>query len=156
VTHNPRVSIIVMSALATLEDFKNRPPITETVHYLAKPFMFRDLTQVLQRVLESEPESVIQGFRPISLLQIVQLESKTCRIDLDDGESKGMLIFKDGELLRAELGEMEGEEALLALLAFESPTFKVFPAPPRYVFNIERPLPELLLKFATKKMRKFC
>ncbi len=147
---NPYVPIIVISAGSNLEEFKAHAYHFETVHFLPKPFMFQDLRELLERIACIEPESVIHGFRPISLLQVIQLENKSCRVDLEDHGKNGTLLFQSGELLRAETTALQGEDALFEILSFRSPTIRLFNAPLQYELNIEKPLQELLLKYCQK------
>lgn len=147
---NSYVPIIVISALSSLEEFKAHASHFETVHFLPKPFMFHDLRELLERIASVEPESVIQGFRPISLLQVIQLENKSCRVDLEDHGKSGALIFQKGELLRAETPGQRGEEALFEILSYRNPTIRLFNAPQRCELNIEKPLQELLLQYCQK------
>jgi CheY-like chemotaxis protein len=151
---NPYVPIIVISALSSLEEFKAHSSHFETVHFLPKPFMFHDLKELLEQIASVEPESVIHGFRPISLLQVIQLENKNCRVDLEDSGKSGTLIFQKGELLRAETPEQRGEDALFEILSFRNPTIKLFNGPARCELNIEKTLQELLLHYCQKTDEK--
>jgi CheY-like chemotaxis protein len=153
---NPLVPIIVISALSILEEFRSHSDPCETVHFLPKPFRFEELKKMLDRIASIEPESVIHGFRPISLLQVIQLENKSCLLDLEESGQTGTLIFQKGEVIRAETPELEGEEALFKILDFRSPMIKLFAAPPRCEFNVEKPLQELLLRYCQQVDEKKC
>lgn len=148
--NNPDVPIIVMSALPVLEDFKHTTQQRDTIRFLPKPFMFEDLFNLLIEMKSNEPESVIQGFRPISFLQIIQLENKSCRINFLEDDKTGTLIFEQGELRRAETLELNGEEAVFDILAFKNPTIKLFEIPPVFEKNIEKKLQVLLLEFCSR------
>jgi DNA-binding response OmpR family regulator len=154
IAKNPHIPIIVMSALPSLEEFKIQSTPAESVHYLPKPFMFQDLKELLERITKAAPESIIHGFRPISLLQVIHLENKSCRVDLSDNGQAGTLIFQNGDLIRAEAGELRGEIALFELLGFRNPTITLFKKPSRCEFNIEKPLPELLLNYCRQTDEK--
>jgi CheY-like chemotaxis protein len=147
---NPRVPIIVISAQSHLEEFQAHAKQFDTVHFLPKPFMFHDLKELLERLGSIEPQSVIHGFRPISLLQVIQLENKSCRVDFEDHGKSGTLIFQMGELLRAETPGERGENALFEILSFRNPTIRLFNAPQRCELNIEKPLQALLLQYCQK------
>jgi CheY-like chemotaxis protein len=147
VDKNPQIPILVISSISTLEAFKTRGNHSPTVRFLSKPFLFQDLKGLLDRMVSIEPESVIHGFRPISLLQVIQLENKNCRLDLEENNQIGTLIFHHGELVRAETPLKKGQEALFEILDFHQPTIKLFSCSLHCEFNIKKPLQELLLNY---------
>lgn len=147
---NPDVPIIVMSALPVLEDFRHTTQERDTIRFLSKPFMFEDLFNLLIEMKAKEPESIIHGFRPISFLQIVQLENKSCKINFSENEKSGILIFERGELFRAETSDLKGEEAVFEILTFKNPTIKLFDIPPSFESNIDKKLQVLLLEFCSR------
>lgn len=149
VSKNRDVPIIVISALAVLEEFKDTERPRETVRYLPKPFLFDDLINLLAEMRDIEPESVIQGFLPINMLQIIQLENKSCRIVFEEDERIGTLVFERGELRRAETSDLESEEALYEILGFKGPTIKLFDVPTTFETNIHKKLQVLLLEYCS-------
>lgn len=72
------------------------------------------------------------------LLQVTAMQQRTCCIAIDDPLADGEIYFVSGELTHARFGELDGNEAVYALLAREQARFKMRPGviiPVRTVFE---------------------
>ncbi|MBI5511139.1 MAG: DUF4388 domain-containing protein [Deltaproteobacteria bacterium] len=68
------------------------------------------------------------------------------------GLNAGVLFFRDGDLYRAEWGNLVGEQAVLALLSVRAGSFSLMQRePPLAATNIRRPTAELLLQLAVSQ-----
>jgi len=91
----------------------------------------------------------IGGVSLASFLQMLEQERKSCTLNVNAGDIKGSIFFKDGHLIDSECEDLIGQEALYTLLSFETPTFMVTDAKKR-LQRITQPLAHLLLQAATR------
>lgn len=83
-----------------------------------KPVEPRALVEAAHEVLGSGKEGYLEGIALGSLLQIVELEKKTCTLVVESGGREGRLYIKDGDLMDAEAGEVTGSEAAFEMMAW--------------------------------------
>lgn len=84
-----------------------------------KPVETRVLVEAVREVLHGAREGFFSGLSLGSLLQIVELERKTCTLKVGSANQEGYLYIKDGELLDAEAGEIKGDEAAFEMMTWE-------------------------------------
>ncbi len=89
------------------------------------------------------------GVSLASFLQMLEQERKSCTLEVVSNNLSGRLFFDEGDLVDAECADVQGQEAVYHLLAFENPTFKVGKAENR-LQRITQPLAYLLVNAATK------
>lgn len=58
------------------------------------------------------------------VVQLVCIGRGTCRMHVSSGTSKGVICFKDGEIVHAEYNGLEGEEAFYGILSWELGAFE--------------------------------
>ena len=121
----PETPCFVMTAHGT-------PKIEEklsksTLHIFNKPFRIDDLADAVIQVLEQDaPDGTLKGISVASFLQLIEMEEKTCCLEIiSSGDEKGLFYFKDGELYDAVYGRLSGEDAAFELLAFEKSSIRL-------------------------------
>jgi CheY-like chemotaxis protein/putative methionine-R-sulfoxide reductase with GAF domain len=121
---HPTTPAIVVSAYCT-------PQIQKTLmemgalRIMDKTADFDQLTQVVLKSLEGgDNRGSLNGFSVSSFLQILQMEEKTCTLEVHGPEKKrGYLYVVQGELYDAQCADMQGEEAAYAIVAWEKAHF---------------------------------
>ena len=120
-THYPDIPVIIMTAYSR--------PIMErmamkigAVEYIEKPFRMDDLAQKIISTLEKESDGGI--FTSVSsgmFTQLIEMEQKTCTVRLVNRSSdqRGVLFFREGELLDARVNNVQGEPAALEILTWD-------------------------------------
>lgn len=88
------------------------------------PDMDEILAQV-DRLLRRSHQSVVRGLSLTSLLQVIQMERKTCTLGVSGGGGYGQLGLRDGELVHAQAGRTTGREALFTILGWPSPVLTI-------------------------------
>jgi len=130
--HYPKLPCIAITAYAKnirqFEDIVNRlhpdvmPMIqSDSLHFFSKPFQVDKLRKaVLEMLAEPVQGGTVQGFTIASFIQLVELEEKTCMIEVYTAQKDiGSLLFKDGILSDAVCGAIYGEEAAIRIIATE-------------------------------------
>jgi len=130
--HYPKLPCIAITAYAKnishFEEIVNRlnPDVmemiqTDSLRFFSKPFQIDKLRQtVLEMLAEPIQEGTVQGFSIASFIQLVEVEEKTCVIEVyRPNKEIGLLLFKDGVLSDAVCGAIRGEEAAIRIIAAE-------------------------------------
>ncbi len=58
------------------------------------------------------------------LIQLLCIGRNSCRMKIRTGTHKGLVYFRDGEIVHAETGDLEGEEAFYQILSWEVGVFE--------------------------------
>ncbi len=58
------------------------------------------------------------------IIQLICIGRSTCRMRVRSGTSRGWIFFRDGEIVHAETGEIQGEEAFYRILSWELGVFE--------------------------------
>lgn len=140
----PGTPIMVLSGTSIIDDIHEMTGDREGMRFYHKPFNLAQFLNDAESFLISEPESTIRGLSPVMLIQVIQLERKTCRMDLSTGHAEGQMYFSRGELKYAHAGEAEGETAFQAMMCWEYPTVTIHAGlgPPE--INVRTPLETLI------------
>ncbi len=114
--------------------------------YLEKPVDFEELGRMILDTLEAGPRSVIQGITLPALLQLVEMEQKTCTLTVRSGDKTAWLYFSDGTLLDAESGRSRGPEVVYEIVCWEDAQIEVDSFCPDKPKTIDQPLGQILLE----------
>ncbi|MDD5262606.1 MAG: response regulator [Methylacidiphilales bacterium] len=146
ISRAPRTPIFVMSAAALLEEIQQMMGGLDCIRFYAKPFLVEKMLADLEDLLIGDPDSVIQGISQISLLQVIKLEDKTCRLDFEQDGVSGRMYFLLGELMRAEVGDLQGPEAFFHMMAFRKPKINVYDNTKTRTTNVHETIENLLIE----------
>jgi len=116
----PHIPAMAMSA-------HNTPEIVEqlervgTLRVLDKPVDLDILTHTIMKDLSSTYEQgALKGISVGSFLQLINMERKTCLLEVHGDEQKrGLFYFSQGELLDATCGDSYGEPAALEIIGWD-------------------------------------
>jgi len=116
----PSVPAIVMSAFGTPE-IETRIKTLGSLELLEKPIELEGLAETIIKWLELvSKEGVVTGITVPSFLQLIEMEEKTCLLEvITDSGKKGLFYFNKGELYDAVCGDLKGDEAALEMIAWE-------------------------------------
>lgn len=87
--------------------------------------------------------------RDLSLPNLVQVqcsEQNQSRVVITRGKRQGTLVFANGELIYAQLGDLKGEDAVYELLTWEEGDFRVDDQVPSLERNVTTPWSALLIE----------
>ena len=121
----PETPCFVMTAYGTSE-IKDKLS-KSTVRIFNKPFLIDDLANaIIQALKQDTPDGTLKGISVANFLQLIQMEEKTCFVEISStGSEKGLFYFKDGELYDAVCGGLNGEEAAFKLLALDNASIRL-------------------------------
>lgn len=117
----PRIGVIVMTAYGlpeTEEEASNRG----SLYYLEKPFDMKKLEDVIATSFELEKgfEGNFANIQLTDLIQLNCLRKATNALTVVSEDRKGIIYFKDGEIIHSVCGSLEGEDALYTILSWGS------------------------------------
>ena len=117
----PTVPVILMTAYGSPK-LKNHAINTGAIRFFNKPIDLDEMIKEIEKALELSGEG-LTSIRKMSLatvLELISMEKKTASIVVKDRGSNrsGRIWFKEGILMDAEMGELEGIEAVFEMLPF--------------------------------------
>ncbi|MGD8369002.1 MAG: response regulator, partial [Desulfobacterales bacterium] len=109
----PDIPVIILTGYSTPE-MKEMAKRGGAVSYIAKPFLIENVARKIMTTLRRESEGgTLHGVSSGIFLQLIEMEERTCTIRISEKRKrkKGVLFFKDGGLLDARYGNLQGVEA---------------------------------------------
>ncbi|MFC1885259.1 response regulator, partial [Thermodesulfobacteriota bacterium] len=152
----PEIPAIVMTAFAT-PGMETELRQAGNIRMLEKPVDFGELTQLILSFLELDlAGGVLAGISLVSFLQLVEMEQKTCLMEVKGADGvQGLIYFKEGVLYDALLGKTHGKEAALSILEFEDVKIRFRSLPSKkFKRRIKTRLMNLLMESARQKDEK--
>jgi CheY-like chemotaxis protein len=123
--------------------FSDRTGHEDVLYYLEKPFEFGTLASIIFVGLNLRDEGLTRkGMKLRNLLPLLELSSKTCRMEVDSGKKKkGFMYFHNGAILDAICNTESGEAVARKMADWEGVriTFSELPEK-RKVININAKL----------------
>jgi CheY-like chemotaxis protein len=127
---HPHIPCIVMTSYPTSE-LEERRLDDNLFRLFPKPFQFEEFEEAVLQALEQDiPDGTLKGISVSSFLQMIQLEEKTCIIEVQSSsKGKGLFYFRKGIAYDAIYGDLKGEEAAYEIIAMKNAeiTFKNLP-----------------------------
>ncbi|MGD1999719.1 MAG: response regulator [Desulfobacterales bacterium] len=124
------------------------------VGYFSKPFRPESLVRKIMTLLRRESDGgTLHRVSSGIFLQLIEMEQKTCTIRLEDISSgqKGVLFFRDGELLDARVAHMKGKPAAQRIFTWDKVTLSIQNDCPPIENKIQSELQTLILEAARLK-----
>jgi FixJ family two-component response regulator/predicted regulator of Ras-like GTPase activity (Roadblock/LC7/MglB family) len=117
----PRIPIILITAYGTPK-LKNHAINTGAIKFFDKPVDLKKMVKEIKNglALSGEDLTSIRKMSLATVLELISMEKKTASIVVKDRESgrSGRIWFDKGELIDAEIDDLEGIEAVFEMLPF--------------------------------------
>jgi len=115
----PAIPAIVVSAFCTARVQKKLETLGR-LRVMEKPVDIDIMSEAVIKELENPPDGSIRGISVSSFLQMIEMEQKTCALEVHSAsKKKGFLYIADGDLIDAAVGELMGEEAAYDIVAWD-------------------------------------
>jgi len=121
----PWIKVIIMTAYGSPEVQKEASE-RGSFQYIEKPFEIDDIRTLILQALEETQEGFVGQVLDLQLVDIIQigcLGRLTMSIDITRGAEKGLIYIKNGDIVHAQVGSVQGEEALYTLLRWKGGRF---------------------------------
>ena len=125
----PSIPVLVMSAYGTRE-IQGKFESIGIIGFLDKPVDFDDLVKSIDEGLKLTSQGgTMTGFSVGSFLQLIEMEEKTCLLEVSARGKKGLFYFDHGVLFDAVSGRLIGEQAAIEMIMWNqvSLSFKSLP-----------------------------
>jgi len=125
----------------------------DTLRLFQKPFQLDDLNQAIIQALEQDvPGGTLRGISVASFLQMIEMEQKTCLIEVHlEGKEKGTFYFVEGDLYDAEHEDQKGEAAAYKIIAWDRASIRCMKLPNK---KIEKRIKTDLTSLIMESMRR--
>jgi CheY-like chemotaxis protein len=122
--HCPETAVFTMSAYGTPETEQQLSELGASEHF-SKPFDERALILRLDEAINQSVRGHVHNVGLASFLQLLEMERKSCTLSVVSGERRGILVVSKGVLVAARAGELEGEPAAIAIVAWPVPSIAI-------------------------------
>jgi CheY-like chemotaxis protein len=118
--NRPHTRVIMMTAFGSPTE-RNDALRTGAIAYLEKPFDLRALKDQLRRMTSpvgssgAPAASQTDGYDLLEVARVVSLARRDIALKVETPERTGRLRFSGGELIWAETGDLQGDDAFIAL-----------------------------------------
>ena len=149
----PEVPVIVLTAYRTPE-IERLARQSGAAEFCSKPVVPENLSQKIIAILSRQSDGgTLRSVSSGIFLQLIEMEQKTCTIRLEDLSSgqRGVLFFRDGELLDARACRLQGKPAAQRIFSWEKVTISIQNDCPPIDNKIQRELQTLILEAARLK-----
>ncbi len=144
-----RMPVIVLTAYGTSDTRKHLKELGAI--YLEKPRDLPALPLIVREKLAQRARGHIEGITLAGMLQILNLERKSCTLRITSLGRVGELCCGAGEIIHAECDGAHGVDAVHAILGWEEPMIEIAEAPSLAERTIDMPLVHLLLDSARRR-----
>jgi len=120
----PDIPVIILTGYPA-PGWKKAVLIKKALQYLEKPFVVDELIETIKGSLEKELDGgILHSISLEMFVQLVEMDVRTCTIRVlnKQADKKGVLFFKDGELMDARIGERHGMPVAMEILSWNKPT----------------------------------
>jgi CheY-like chemotaxis protein len=121
----PSTKVIIMTAYGSPE-IHQEATRRGSLFYVEKPFEISDIRTLILKALEEKRGGFVGQVVDLQLVDIIQmgcLGRFTMSLSVANGTEEGLIYFKNGEIVHAELGDLEGKEALFTMLGWNEGRF---------------------------------
>lgn len=124
---NPATKVIIMTAYGSSE-IKAKAKARGSLYYLEKPFEIDQMRELILKALREDSargfDGSITGLQLPDLIQMNCLSQVTTALYVSKDQREGCIYFDDGQITHAQIGAIEGEEALFTILSWSSGSFR--------------------------------
>ena len=122
--NSPGVPVFTMSGYGS-EDTARRLDGLGALAYFTKPIDVKSLFTCLSDTLSQSVRGHVHNVSLASFLQLMEMERKTCCLTVGCDDQSGVLVIRKGELVDARAGELHGEAAAIAVIAWPNPSIAI-------------------------------
>jgi len=150
----PFIPCFVMTAYETPELRKRLPK--DIRRFFRKPFPTDQLGPDILKIFDRDiPEGVLHGISVSSFMMMIEMEKKTCILEvmLPDGD-KGLFYFEKGALYNAVCKGLKGRDAALKFISRKRAKFSFKQLPEKKIAKLEKIILKDLVREAASSDKK--
>jgi predicted regulator of Ras-like GTPase activity (Roadblock/LC7/MglB family) len=116
--------VIVLSHNGT-SDLQREIGKLEDVAFLSNTTDVARARRSVSESLQPLTKGYLEGVNLFSVLQLLEMERKTCTLRLSLGDRRATLWIRNGEIERAEVDNLTGDSAIMALVDWKTPKIDI-------------------------------
>jgi CheY-like chemotaxis protein len=147
---HPEIPAAVVTGLDK-PDLESRIRALGNYSYFEKPMDINVLLALIFEEMDSGGVSQIHGISIAAFLQLVDTEKKTCTLTVREKNKIGYLYLLEGDLMAAETGHIQGEEAAYQIITWDKTIIEVENVCSKKDREIHLPLMMILMESARLK-----
>jgi DNA-binding response OmpR family regulator len=125
--HKPSTKVIIMTAYGST-DVREKAKARGSLYYIEKPFEIEQMRNLILKALKEDSargfNGSMTGLQLPDLIQMNCLSQITTALFVKKDNREGCIYFEDGQMTHAEVGAIEGEEALFTILSWSTGSFR--------------------------------
>jgi DNA-binding response OmpR family regulator len=125
--HKPSTKVIIMTAYGSI-DIREKAKARGSLYYIEKPFEIEQMRNLILKALKEDSargfNGSMTGLQLPDLIQMNCLSQITTALFVKKDNREGCIYFEDGQMTHAEVGAVEGEEALFTILSWSTGSFR--------------------------------
>lgn len=145
----PNMDLFLMTWRPASE-FQNSVPEINLNAIFQKPLDMQAVLEKIWSALRSNRKGEIKGFGTAAFLQMIEMEEKTCTLQVRSADKVGFLFFRKGQLIAAETGNLKNEDAAYDIINWKDATFEVARPDAEKHTEINRTLMHILVEAARR------
>jgi CheY-like chemotaxis protein len=138
---HPGLPVVVVSGRSNVD----------SVDSFTKPINLNALCRRVEAILAETVKGRVENMNLASFLQLLELEHKTCALQVESAGRSAELFFLGGRLVDASAGELRGEEAAFEIVTWESADIEISNLEPEHPIAIRASLSFLLMEAMRRK-----
>ena len=151
--HYPEIPVLIITGYSTPE-MERMARDGGAVGYIAKPFTIEELARKIITTLRKEADGgTLHSVSSAIFLQLMEMEERTCTIRLFEKTKggRGVLFFRNGELLDAKTGGLRGEEGAYEIFSWDEVSLNIQNSCQPKTKRIRKDLQAILLEAMRRK-----
>lgn len=141
--------IKVMTAYTSKEDLRKIKTLG-IIDVISKPFDLKWFQDMLIDFFDKEISVTFESIGLLSVMQILNMDRKSSALQVDVDGNKGVIYFKDGEIIHAEYENLIDEEAALQLISLNRGIISV----KKIKKNVKRTIKREFVDFCAEILKK--
>ncbi len=143
--HHPEIPFFIMTAFGDSE-IKSRIKEIGSIKYFEKPLNIDVITDCIFDELNAGAVGEIEGISLASFLQLVEMEKKTCTLQIEARDKSGVMYFLKGELMTAETADLKNIGAAYEMIGWDGIKIGIENTCRRKNKEIQHPLMTILME----------
>ena len=144
-THQPHVHACAMTAYPDADAVRRLTEL-KSIECFTKPVDISAFIARMTEALSTGARGHVHNIGLPSFLQLLGMERETCRLTIEAEGSVGHLYLRDGELIDARTGVLEGRAAAVEIIGWRAPAITISNTPYDRARVIEEPLGFLIME----------
>jgi len=115
------------------------------------PLPATEVVEIICKQLQDRTKGQLRGLNLTSVLQLINMEQKSCTVVVETTTARGELHMHGGEIIAATLGSMGGLEAAYSILGWDNVNIELLDSRHSVTHEIDQPFTSLMMEAMCRK-----